>query len=177
MEKPVNTQLLSTPDRSKATLDTAPLSARILDTDIGPLQLLGSGVALVQIRFPDQHLPQPPGSDEDPVLSAAARQLSEYFRGKRRHFDLPLAAAGTAFQQQVWHALGEIPYGELRSYRDSARHIGRDRAVRAVGAANGRNPLPIVVPCHRVIGSDGSLTGFAGGVAIKRRLLELEGAI
>jgi methylated-DNA-[protein]-cysteine S-methyltransferase len=103
--------------------------------------------------------------------------LLEYFAGRRRRFELPLAPAGTAFQRQVWDALATIPWGELRSYADIARAIERPTAVRAVGAANGRNPLPIVVPCHRVIGSDGSLTGFAGGLEIKRQLLELEGSL
>ena len=112
----------------------------------------------------------------DAVLAACAAQLTDYFAGKRRHFELPLAARGTPFQQSVWDALADIPYGELRSYRDIARTIGNPAAVRAVGAANGRNPLPIVVPCHRVIGSNGTLTGFAGGLEVKRFLLELEGA-
>jgi methylated-DNA-[protein]-cysteine S-methyltransferase len=103
--------------------------------------------------------------------------LLEYFAGQRRQFELPLAAAGTAFQRQVWDALAAIPWGELRSYADIARAIDRPTAVRAVGAANGRNPLPIVVPCHRVIGSNGSLTGFAGGLGIKRQLLKLEGSL
>jgi len=113
----------------------------------------------------------------DPALAACAQQLEEYFTRRRRQFDLPLAAAGTSFQQSVWQALAAIPYGELRSYRDIAQVIGNPAAVRAVGAANGRNPLPIVVPCHRVIGSNGSLTGFAGGLEIKTYLLELEGAL
>lgn len=151
------------------------LHSRVVDSPIGSLQLLSDGTALVQIRFAGRHVPAAGG--DDPALAAGARQLQEYFAGQRKHFDLPLAAAGTGFQQSVWRALGEIPYGELRSYRDIARHIGREKAVRAVGAANGRNPLPIVVPCHRVVGSDGSLTGFGGGLDIKRQLLALEGAI
>ena len=113
----------------------------------------------------------------DCVLSAAAAQLTEYFGGRRVHFELPTAAGGTVFQQAVWKALTDIPYGEVRSYRDIALVLGKTTAVRAVGAANGRNPLPIIVPCHRVIGSDGSLTGFAGGLAAKQTLLQLEGAI
>ncbi len=145
-----------------------------LTTPIGPLQLISSGSALVAIHFPGHHQGEAAEGTEDPVLACARVQLQEYFAGQRRHFDLPLAAAGTDFQRQVWAALAKIPYGESRSYREIARAIGRDRAVRAVGAANGRNPLPIVVPCHRVIGSDGSLTGFAGGMARKQWLLELE---
>ncbi|HEY6130619.1 MAG TPA: methylated-DNA--[protein]-cysteine S-methyltransferase, partial [Halioglobus sp.] len=103
--------------------------------------------------------------------------LTDYFAGQRRHFELPLAVQGTLFQQSVWDALAEIPYGEMRSYRDIARRIGKPAAVRAVGAANGRNPLPIVVPCHRVIGSNGTLTGFSGGLEVKTYLLQLEGAL
>ncbi|MFS0773182.1 methylated-DNA--[protein]-cysteine S-methyltransferase [Sphingomonas sp. 1P08PE] len=110
-----------------------------------------------------------------PVLVAAMRQLEEYFAGTRRTFDLPLAPRGTAFQQAVWAALLTIPWGETRSYAAIARAIGRPAAVRAVGAANGRNPLSIVVPCHRVVGSNGTLTGFAGGLAAKALLLEIEG--
>lgn len=111
---------------------------------------------------------------EHPVLQAAQIQLSEFFAGKRREFSLPLAYSGTPFQEEVWRALLTIPYGETRSYGEIARLIGRRNAVRAVGAANGRNPLSIIVPCHRVIGAGGSLTGFAGGVETKRRLLALE---
>lgn len=149
-----------------------------VNSPIGPLQLVSNGSALIEIRFADRHRDAvDTATGKDPALDDGARQLDEYFAGRRHHFDLPLAAGGTAFQQQVWRALVAIPYGETRSYRDIAMHIGRIRAVRAVGAANGRNPLPIVVPCHRVVGSDGSLTGFAGGLALKRQLLELEGAL
>ncbi|MDP1028009.1 methylated-DNA--[protein]-cysteine S-methyltransferase [Sphingomonas sp. KR1UV-12] len=116
------------------------------------------------------------GHDPDhPVLSAATAQLAQYFAGQRRTFDLPLAPAGTPFQQQVWAALRTIPWGETRSYAAIATAIGRPTAIRAVGAANGRNPLSIVVPCHRVIGSNGALTGFAGGLAAKDLLLGIEG--
>ena len=101
-------------------------------------------------------------------------QLDEYFSGQRTTFDLKLAPWGTDFQLEVLRALQEIPYGETRSYQDVATHIGRDKAVRAVGAANGRNPLPIIIPCHRVIGANGSLTGFGGGLSTKRFLLDLE---
>lgn len=111
-----------------------------------------------------------------PFLRKATVQLDEYFRGVRREFDLDLKPTGTAFQLAVLNALATIPYGETRSYGEIASQIGRPKAVRAVGAANGRNPLPIVIPCHRVIGADGSLTGFGGGIETKRYLLELEGA-
>ena len=114
--------------------------------------------------------------DRHPVLVETARQLDEYFAGERNTFALPLDMAGTSFQRKVWDALLTIPFGETRSYRQIAEQIGSPSAVRAVGAANGRNPLSIVVPCHRVIGSNGSLTGFAGGLDVKSRLLTLEGA-
>jgi methylated-DNA-[protein]-cysteine S-methyltransferase len=104
------------------------------------------------------------------------RQLGEYFAGERREFDLPLAPQGTPFERAVWAELAKIPFGETRSYGEIARTLGRPGAARAVGRANGANPLPIVVPCHRVIGADGSLTGFGGGLDVKSRLLELEGA-
>jgi methylated-DNA-[protein]-cysteine S-methyltransferase len=110
-----------------------------------------------------------------PILSEAVRQLRAYFAGQLRRFDLPLDMRGTAFQLAVWRELERIPYGETRSYRQVAEAIGAPRAVRAVGAANGANPLPIVVPCHRVIGSSGKLVGYGGGLPLKKRLLELEG--
>ncbi len=154
------------------------MNYQLLDTPIGTLRLVSTGRQLAAIQFPGRHRERP-GEVEarDPVLDTCAGQLREYFAGRRTRFDLPLAPGGTAFQQSVWRALAQIPYGELRSYADIAAAIGRPAAVRAVGAANGRNPLPIVVPCHRVIGSDGSLTGFAGGLDIKRRLLALERAL
>ncbi|HEY5013361.1 MAG TPA: methylated-DNA--[protein]-cysteine S-methyltransferase [Acidimicrobiia bacterium] len=110
------------------------------------------------------------------VLAETVRQLDEYFAGTRHEFELDLAPQGTAFQLDVWHALRAIPYGATASYADIARSVGRPNAVRAVGQANGRNPLAIVVPCHRVIGSDHSLTGYGGGIDRKRYLLALEGA-
>jgi len=146
-----------------------------VSTPIGDLQLVSDGQSLVSIALPGQHQHLVGDSQEDAVLAKAAKQLGEFFDGRRRHFDLPLAASGTQFQRAVWSQLTKIPFGEVRSYRDIAAEIGRPTAVRAVGAANGRNPLPIVVPCHRVIGADGSLTGFAGGLGRKRQLLVLEG--
>jgi methylated-DNA-[protein]-cysteine S-methyltransferase len=109
------------------------------------------------------------------AVREAREQLLAYFAGERRAFDLPLLPSGTPFQQQVWNALREIPFGATRSYRDIALRIGNPNGVRAVGAANGRNPLPIIVPCHRVIGSDGSMTGFGGGLPVKQFLLVHEG--
>ena len=114
-------------------------------------------------------------ADDSPVLLEAERQLREYFTGTRNQFDLELDFDGTDFQKQVWHALLTIPFGETRSYSQIAQQIGNPKAVRAVGAANGRNPISIIAPCHRVIGASGELTGFAGGLQAKQYLLALEG--
>ena len=154
------------------------MNYQYLDTPIGRLRLLSNGVHLTAIEFEGRHSNTDGDSDRcDAVLERATGQLQHYFAGRRQQFDLPLAPAGTTFQRAVWTALAAIPWGELRSYADIARAIDKPTAVRAVGAANGRNPLPIVVPCHRVIGSNGSLTGFAGGLELKRQLLELEGSL
>ncbi len=145
---------------------------------IGTLRLVCTTAGLTHIEFDGQHRVTPQQHEQStPLLAQCARQLEEYFAGQRKKFELPLAPEGTEFQRDVWGALDRIPYGELRSYQDIAREIGRARAVRAVGAANGRNPLPIVVPCHRVVGSNGKLTGFAGGLKLKAQLLQLEGAL
>ena len=154
------------------------MNYRYLDTPIGQLRLVSDGRHITAIEFEGMHgTSSEDRAADDPALSACAQQLTEYFAGGRKSFDLPLAPVGTPFQNSVWDALRKIPFGELRSYRDIASDIHNIKAVRAVGAANGRNPIPIVVPCHRVIGSDGSLTGFAGGLASKEALLRLEGAI
>ncbi len=116
-----------------------------------------------------------PERADDPMLKDAARQLADYFSGRRQHFDLPLDLHGTAFQRGVWQALLRIGSGQTQSYGDIARSVGSDKAVRAVGSAVGKNPLSVIVPCHRVMGSDGSLTGYAGGLDRKRALLSLEG--
>ena len=146
---------------------------------VGRLLLAGTD-ALSLIAFPGSANSIAPQADWIPsdaaFLRDAAAQLDEYFRGARREFDLDLKPTGTPFQLEVLDALATIPYGETRSYGEIATQIGRPRAVRAVGAANGRNPLPIMFPCHRVIGADGSLTGFGGGLETKRCLLDLEGA-
>lgn len=151
-------------------------TARIA-SPIGPLTLVASDRGLRSISMERDAGATPgevSGIIDHPLLAQAAGQLAEYFAGTRTAFDLPLDPAGTPFQQQVWAALRAIPYGETRSYLAIARQLGRPTATRAVGAANGRNPIAIVTPCHRVIGSDGSLTGFAGGLDNKRRLLALE---
>lgn len=146
---------------------------------VGPLTLVASAEALTAIRFGSQI---PPGcvrcteADAPPLLLRAARELAEYFAGSRRDFTLPLAPRGTPFQQAVWKALRTIPCGETRTYGQIAALIGRPRACRAVGMANHRNPLAIVVPCHRVVGSGGSLTGYAAGLPVKEFLLALETA-
>ena len=115
-------------------------------------------------------------ADDHPVLAAATAQLAEYFAGRRQEFDIPLDLTGTEFQRAAWSALASVPFGETRSYRQQAEAIGRPKAVRAVGAANGKNPVPIVLPCHRIVGSDGSLTGYGGGLPIKEFLLNHEQA-
>ena len=148
-----------------------------VDTPIGELLLAGQDDALQVIGFPRGSMRREPDPDwifNEKPLAEARRQLREYFDGHRTDFDLPLKLTGTEFQVSVLRALQEIPYGETVSYGEIARRIGRPRAVRAVGAANGRNPLPIVVPCHRVIGSTGDLTGFGGGLDTKEALLRLE---
>lgn len=148
-----------------------------LDTPIGPLLLISDGAGLVEIGLPHHGVAPPPSPDakaSTSKLHAAARQLDEYFAGKRQQFDLPLHPSGTPFQLEVWGALLAIPYGETVSYADIARRIRRPRAVRAVGAANGANPLAIIVPCHRVIGSHGDLVGYGGGLPAKRWLLAHE---
>ena len=150
-----------------------------ISTPIGSLLLVGNEAGLCRVEFERNGEPVQPedGWTKKPkVLKEAKKQLQQYFRGKRKDFDLELHPLGTDFQCEVWTALTEIPYGETLSYGELAVGIGRPKAVRAVGAANGRNPLPIVVPCHRVIGSDGSLTGFGGGLDAKKFLLDLEGA-
>jgi len=144
----------------------------VIDSPVGPLRLEAEGEALARLflRARGQMRPRPRAG----VLGEAARQLDAYFSRRLRSFDLPLAPAGTPFQREVWRALGEIDYGQTWSYSDLARHIGRPAAVRAVGAANGRNPIPILIPCHRVIGRNGSLVGFGGGLDMKRALLAIE---
>jgi methylated-DNA-[protein]-cysteine S-methyltransferase len=152
-----------------------------MPSPVGPLLLAADAQGLRLVEFDSPRHPMGRTDDwregRSKVLDDTRRQFDDYFAGRRRTFDLPLAPRGTRFQQQVWLALRAIPYGETISYAQLATRIGKPSAMRAVGAANGRNPLPIVVPCHRVIGADGSLTGFGGGLPTKRFLLELEGAI
>ena len=153
---------------------------RRIDSPIGPLMLAADDAGLRHIEFRDNRHPADRadwhGGDSE-ILQASEAQLAEYFAGTRTSFDLPLAPQGTAFQLQVWHELARIPFGATISYAQLAQRIGKPEAVRAVGAANGRNPLPIVLPCHRVIGADGALVGFGGGLPTKQFLLRLEGAL
>jgi methylated-DNA-[protein]-cysteine S-methyltransferase len=146
-------------------------------TPIGRLTLVGDESGLRRVSFPNKRIPVEVTERwqraEEPFREAI-RQLDLYFEGRLRRFDLALAPEGTPFEREVWSALTEIPYGQTISYSELARRIGRPAASRAVGAANGKNPIPIIVPCHRVIGANGSLTGFGGGLGIKRRLLDLE---
>jgi methylated-DNA-[protein]-cysteine S-methyltransferase len=149
------------------------MTTRWMDSPIGGLRIRSSAGLITAIGFgPDR----PRGSRvADPLLDRAETQLVEYFEGKRTEFDLPLASDGTEFQKKVWAELLRIPFGETASYGDIARRLGYEPGIsRAVGAANGANPIPIVVPCHRVIGADGSLTGYAGGLERKKTLLDLE---
>lgn len=156
-----------------------PLSYKIISSPVGALKLVASDEGLAAILW-EQDDPQRVRlgelreNSEHPILIQAERQLGEYFAGDRTAFGIALDMAGTEFQKKVWRALLTIPFGQTRSYGDIARQVGNPKASRAVGAANGRNPVSIIVPCHRAIGSDGSLTGFAGGLASKQYLLSLE---
>ena len=148
------------------------------ESPIGPLLLAGSRAGLNYVSFLcGRHAVavDPDWREDGSVFDAAIEQLREYFAGERKTFSLTLSPAGTEFQRAVWSELRNIPYGETISYKELAERIGKPKAVRAVGAANGANPIPIIIPCHRVIGNDGSLTGFGGGLPLKKRLLELEG--
>jgi methylated-DNA-[protein]-cysteine S-methyltransferase len=159
----------------------------VVDTPIGPLTLTASDAGLHTVRFqrdrePSPSEPSPPApasatGSGHPVLAEAAAQLSEYFAGRRREFDLPLAPAGTPFQLAAWRALLEIPYATTVSYGEQARRLGGTAKTRAVGAANGRNPIPVIIPCHRVVGADGTLVGFGGGLETKAWLLDHERAV
>lgn len=152
----------------------------LLQSPIGELLAVERDGALTDLHvLAGRHVPTQAAewrAERTPLLASLAVQLEEYFAGVRRAFDLPLAPVGTAFQQAAWRALLAIPYGETRSYAEQARALGRPTASRAVGAANGRNPIAIVIPCHRVIAADGSLGGYSGGLPLKQALLALEGA-
>jgi methylated-DNA-[protein]-cysteine S-methyltransferase len=156
-----------------------PYAYTIVESPVGQLKLVASDAGLAAILWQDDDPKRvrlgPLVEDEDhPILRETARQLAAYFNGALTRFTVPLDFRGTDFQRKVWAALLTIPFGETRSYSAIARAIGRPTASRAVGAANGRNPISIIAPCHRVIGANGAMTGFAGGLAVKERLLEIE---
>ncbi len=149
---------------------------------VGSLKLVANDTALVAVLWENENpkrvrLAELIEQTHHPILLATQKQLSEYFAGKRQQFDLPLDFEGTEFQQKVWQALLTIPFGETRSYRDIAEQVGNVKAVRAVGAANGKNPISIIAPCHRVVGTNGKLVGFAGGLDNKEILLKLESSL
>lgn len=155
--------------------------ASTVDSPVGPLTLVATGEALCQLSWAGDRLATRGSLAADsvtdalhPILVRATQELEEYFAGERRSFGVPVVTAGTGFQQSAWGVLRQIPYGETITYGEQARRVGNPRAVRAVGGANGRNPVGIIVPCHRVIGADGSLTGFGGGVGVKAWLLAHE---
>jgi methylated-DNA-[protein]-cysteine S-methyltransferase len=155
------------------------LACKFIETPVGKLKLVASDHGLVAVLWENDRpsrvrLSELVENDEHPVLVQTERQLREYFSGKRKAFSVALDMRGTHFQKDVWEALLVIPFGETKSYGQLAKQLGNPRATRAVGAANGRNPISIIVPCHRVIGSSGKLTGFAGGLDVKAHLLSLE---
>ena len=164
----------------KGSVTAEGLKYHVMPSPIGDLLLAGDDDALRIVHFQGGVRPTQPKPEWEPdarPFRETMRQLNAYFAGKLKAFDLPLKPAGTEFQLKVWKTLRTIPYGETWSYGDIARRIRRPAAFRAVGAANGQNPIPVIIPCHRVVGSDGSLTGFGGGLPIKRQLLTLEGAL
>lgn len=151
------------------------LSLRRIHSPIGILSLVAGPERLIRVAFgEDQSAATLPSPKTHPVLDLAEQELAEYFSGKRKGFSLPLEFEGTPFLTQVWSALRHIPFGQTASYKEVATTVGSPRAARAVGAANNRNPLAIVIPCHRVVGADGALVGFGGGLEVKAQLLELE---
>lgn len=144
-------------------------------TDIGPVGIAGSDEAISDLFFAkEKKVPEGYVKRETPLLKEAVKQLNEYLTGRRKEFDLPLAPNGTEFQKNVWKALLDIPVGETRSYKQVAEAVGNPKACRAVGLANNKNPIAILIPCHRVIGANGKLVGYAGGLNVKERLLQLE---
>jgi len=146
----------------------------LIETKVGPLGIAEEDQLLTHLFFQQNKSPENAIEKWTPFLRDVAKELKEYVNGKRKNFDIPLKFHGTDFQMSVWKALLTIPYGETRSYGEIAEKIGNAKACRAVGMANNRNPIAIIIPCHRVIGADGSLTGFGGGLPLKQQLLDLE---
>ncbi len=173
----------STPIATKRSIPVEHLASATIDTPIGPLTIVASDAGVRAVLWPgdeDEHrvrVGDAPADPDHPVIAAAADELEEYFEGRRQTFGVPLDPIGTEFQHAAWVALQSIPYGETISYGAQAARMGDRRKARAVGAANGRNPISIIVPCHRVVGADGSLTGFAAGVDTKAWLLDHERAV
>ncbi len=158
---------------------TSPIYTTTLDSPVGPMRLSGTSEGLTRVDFEHGERPIAPAPDwqEDAgVFADAVEQLQEYFQGIRQHFTLALAPAGTAFQHRVWQELQQIPYGTTLTYQELAQRVGKPKGARAIGHANGCNPIAIIIPCHRVVGSDGRLRGYASGLPIKQRLLQHEGA-
>lgn len=163
-----------------ASRPAEPVWYTLLDTPLGALCIVGTTKGLTHVEFQDGERPvrpEPDWQENQGVLDEARKQLQAYFEGRRQRFTLALAPEGTPFQKRVWRELQEIPWGTTTTYREIAERLGQPAAVRAVGHANGRNPVAIVIPCHRVVGANGRLTGYAGGIATKRRLLQHEGAL
>jgi methylated-DNA-[protein]-cysteine S-methyltransferase len=156
------------------------LKTKTMASPVGELRIVATDDAVVAVLWPDEREgrvrfdDEPEVTHDHQVIDETIAQLSQYFAGKRQTFDVPLDLRGTEFQQEVWRSLADIPFGETSTYGKQAANIGRPRAIRAVGSANGRNPLSIVLPCHRIVGADGKLTGFAGGLDTKRWLLDHE---
>ncbi|NFG00934.1 methylated-DNA--[protein]-cysteine S-methyltransferase [Clostridium sporogenes] len=148
-------------------------NAYCYETEIGKIVIVENGIGITQLYF-GEDIPKNASILQTDLLKKANEELKEYFRGKREEFDLPLAPQGTEFQKKVWRALQEIPYGKTYSYKHVAVNIGNEKACRAVGMANNKNPIPIFIPCHRVIGANGNLVGYAGGLDIKQKLLKIE---
>jgi methylated-DNA-[protein]-cysteine S-methyltransferase len=148
-------------------------SAFCYDTKLGRITIVENGEAITNVNF-GEVVPAEAKVEETPLLEKAGRELKEYFEGERKTFDLPLAPQGTEFLRKVWRALQDIPYGKTCTYKDIAESVGNPKACRAVGMANNRNPIPFIIPCHRVIGAGGKLVGYAGGLEMKEELLKME---
>lgn len=144
------------------------------DTTIGKIGIAEDGTSITNVYFEDEKGAKDANLIETPLLKEAANQINEYFNGNRKSFELPISPSGTEFQKSVWKALQEIPYGETRSYKEIAIAVGNEKACRAVGMANNKNPISIIIPCHRVIGTNGKLVGYAGGLKVKDYLLKME---
>ncbi len=177
MERLHNSRIMEKIRRNSISETQIDYDYKIIDSPVGKITLMASELALVSLIWGENaktSYTNNSKNSKNSILKTAEAQLKEYFAGKRKSFDIPLDPKGTDFQKQVWNELSKIPYGKTISYGEQAKRLGQPKAARAVGAANGKNPIGIIVPCHRVIGASGSLTGFAGGIAAKKLLLALE---